>query len=186
MKKIILFLMITGFTYSFAQVSEFAKIDKIVNEKFKVIQKKYKKKFPEERQIEIAEINKFRRESYQKALEVLQKDDVQVDLSSLEKNLTKEAIFETGIPSFRMLFAENFDTSSLEGEQGMIKSTLKFLVDEKGRVSNVSAEGIDSYFNQEAVITFYKISEIGKWKPAEKDGVPVKSVFRMPLTMNFD
>lgn len=186
MKKVFLTLFLLVFTIYYSQVSEFAKIDKIVGEKYRAIEKKYKKKFTEERQQEIAEVNKYRRESYQKALAVIQKDDVKIDLDSLAKNLTKEAIFETGIPSFRMLFADNFDTSSLEGEQVMIKSTLKFLVDEEGRVSNVSAEGENSDLNQEAIITFYKISDKGKWKPAEKDGVPVKSIFRMPLTMNFE
>ena len=186
MKKTILFLMIAVFTQSFAQVSEFAKIDKVLNEKYSEIQKKYKKKFPIERQKEEAELNEFRRESYKNAINFIQKDDVQIDFNSLEKNLTKQAIFEGGIPSFRMLFAENFDTSSMEGEKGMIKAILIFVVDEKGKVSNVWAEGEDSDFNQEAIITFYKISDKGKWNPAEKDGVPVKSVFRMPLTMNFE
>ena len=63
---------------------------------------------------------------------------------------------------------------------------MKFLINENGKVSNIIAEGSDFDFNQEALITFYKISEKGKWKPAEKDGVPVKSVFQMPLTMNFE
>lgn len=186
MRKIIITLFILTYIFSYSQVSEFAKIDKVVNEKYREIEKKYKKKFTEERLKEEVELNEFRKESYKKAIDFIQKDDVKIDFNSLEKNLTKDAIFEGGIPSFRMLFAENFDTSSMEGGKGMIKAILKFVVNENGKVSNVSAEGSDVGFNQEAVITLYKILEKGKWKPAEKDGVPVKSVFQMPLTMNFE
>ncbi|MFT3918408.1 energy transducer TonB [Cloacibacterium sp.] len=186
MKKVFLTLFLLVFTIYYSQVSEFAKIDKIVGEKYRAIEKKYKKKFPEERQQEIAAVNKFRKESYKKAIDFIQKDDINIDFNSIPRDFTKEAEYETGMSGFRNLFSENFDASELEGGKGTIKCVVKFLINENGKVSNIIAEGSDFDFNQEALITFYKISEKGKWKPAEKDGVPVKSVFQMPLTMNFE
>ena len=113
MKKVFLTLFLLVFTIYYSQVSEFAKIDKIVGEKYRVIEKKYKKKFPEERQQEIAAVNKFRKESYKKAIDFIQKDDISIDFNSIPRDFTKEAEYETGMSGFRNLFSENFDASEL-------------------------------------------------------------------------
>ncbi len=62
----------------------------------------------------------------------------------------------------------------------------RFLVDEKGNVSNVTAEGSNREFNLLTIITLYKTMNKGKWKPAELNGVPIQSIFAMPLTMQFE
>ncbi len=186
MKKGISIISLFLFSFAFAQLSEIPKIDKEVNKRYDAIHKKYRKKQSEERLKEEAEVYAYKAAAYKNAIENIQKNEIKVDLNSISNDFTKEATFESEIFGFRKLFMENFDTSSIDGERGTLKSILIFLIDEKGEISNINAEGNDAVFNYQAILTLYKILDKGKFKPAEKDGIAVKSVFRMPLTMNFE
>ncbi len=185
-KYTLLFCLFFGWISIGAQLSEIGKINREVDKRQSVLWKKYKKEFPKEREAEQQAIDDYRRNEYAKAIAVLQKNEVKMDLDSIPKEtLTKEAEYETGMQGFRRLFSENFDTSSMIDSSGTLESWVKFLVQKDGKVSNVRAEGDSENFNQEAIITFYRIIDKGTWKPAEKDGVPVQSVYRFPIKMTF-
>ncbi|SFI27590.1 energy transducer TonB [Halpernia frigidisoli] len=179
----LLFVLICGFMFS--QISELSKIDKEVSNRYSKISKKDLRKFPEQSKLEMAKIEDYRNEEYRKVVANIQKDEIKVDLNSIEKNPTKSAEFEGGINEFRKLLANNFDTSILESGTGTLKTEIQFLVDEKGIPSNVEATGNSNLFSQVAIITLYRTLNNTKWKPAEKDGVAVKSVYKLPLTIQF-
>ncbi|AQX09106.1 energy transducer TonB [Elizabethkingia ursingii] len=95
----------------------------------------------------------------------------------------QEAAFTGGIDKFRNLFQSNFDNSSVEGE-GTMKTTVTFVVERDGSLSDVKASGPNSDFNREAERTIRSIK--GKWSPGKLNGDPVRSRFRFPVTMNFE
>ncbi|RQP08966.1 MAG: energy transducer TonB [Chryseobacterium sp.] len=88
-----------------------------------------------------------------------------------------------GLNKFRNLVAQNFDTGIMEGE-GTVKTTITFVVERDGSISDVKASGPNSTFNREAERTIRSIR--GKWKPGKVNGQEVRSRFRLPLTMNFE
>lgn len=186
MRKSLILFFLGLFGLSFAQVYEFEQVDRIVNQKFIELNRKYKKKKSEERQKEEAEIYQFWKNANLAIIEKIKASEPTVDLNSIEKPTTKEAQFEGQINGFRKLFAENFDTSAVSSPSGTFTAVLRFLVDEKGDISNAIVEGKNENLNVEALRTFYILKEKGKWFPAESDGVAVKSVFIMPLTMRFE
>ncbi len=95
------------------------------------------------------------------------------------------AAFPGGAMEFRKLVLNNFDTSIFKGDEGLIKTTVYLSIDEKGKISNIFAEGENKVFNAEAVKAI-TVANAGKiWKPATEDSNPVKTVFKLPLTMQF-
>ena len=95
----------------------------------------------------------------------------------------QQADFSGGINKFRSMVQSNFDTSAVEGE-GTLKTTVTFVVERDGSISQVSASGPNADFNREAERTIKGIK--GKWNPGKLNGQPVRSRFRFPLTMNFE
>ena len=95
----------------------------------------------------------------------------------------QEAVFGGGIDKFRNLFQSNFDNGSVEGE-GTLKTTVTFVVERDGSLSDVKASGPNSDFNREAERTVRSIK--GKWTPGKVNGEQVRSRFRFPVTMNFE
>ncbi len=86
----------------------------------------------------------------------------------------------------RSLVSENFDTSIFSGDEGLIKTTVYLSIDEKGKISNISAEGDNTVFNAEAVRAVTLANDGKLWKPATENSTPVKSVYKLPLTMKFE
>ena len=72
----------------------------------------------------------------------------------------------------------------MEGGEGTLKTTVTFIVERDGSISDVKASGSNSDFNSEAVRTVKSIKS--KWVPAKINGQPVRQRFRLPLTMNFE
>lgn len=169
-----------------AQLSKIAEIDRIYSSKGKEIYNKYKKVRNEERKLEEEKINNERLDGYEVAIKHIQKDDPQINSEDLKKDFTKLAEYETGITGFRKLIAQDFDSSAITDTDGTLRTVARFLVDEKGNVSNITAEGSNREFNLLTIITLYKTMNKGKWKPAELNGVPIQSIFAMPLTMQFE
>ncbi|KAF5276597.1 hypothetical protein FQR65_LT16304 [Abscondita terminalis] len=77
----------------------------------------------------------------------------------------------------------NFDNGSVEGE-GTLKTTVTFVVERDGSLTDIKASGANSDFNREAERTIRSIK--GKWKPGKLNGEPVRSRFKFPVTMNFE
>ena len=100
------------------------------------------------------------------------------------ESVDQEAEFPGSLNSFRNKIGENFDNSAMEGGEGTLKTTVTFIVERDGSISDVKASGSNSDFNSEAVRTVKSIRT--KWVPAKINGQPVRQRFRLPLTMNFE
>ena len=100
------------------------------------------------------------------------------------ESVDQEAEFPGSLNSFRNKIAENFDNSAMEGGEGTLKTTVTFIVERDGSISDVKASGSNPDFNSEAVRTVKSIKT--KWVPAKINGQPVRQRFRLPLTMNFE
>lgn len=94
-----------------------------------------------------------------------------------------EAKFEGGEAEFRKKIANSFDGSQFESE-GVLKTTLTFVVERDGSISNIKADGKDASFNAEALRTIKSIK--GKWTPAKVKGESVRSYFKFPISMKFE
>lgn len=94
-----------------------------------------------------------------------------------------EAAFEGGIDAFRNKVMNKFDASGFENE-GVIKTTITFIVEKDGTISGIKADGMNGDFNSEALRTIKSIK--GKWTPAKVKGESVRSYFKFPISMKFD
>lgn len=95
------------------------------------------------------------------------------------------AEFPGGANALRSLVASKFDTSIFKGDEGLIKTTIYLSIDETGKISNIFAEGDHKVFNAEAVRAITAANEGKIWKPATENNNPVKTVYKLPLTMQF-
>ena len=66
-----------------------------------------------------------------------------------------------------------------------LNTTVSFVVDENGSITDIKAEGENISFNKQAEIAMYLISEKFT-KPALQKGNAVKYAFRMPLSIKFE
>jgi hypothetical protein len=55
----------------------------------------------------------------------------------------------------------------------------------KMETTNIKADGKTAAFNNEAVRTMKEVVSNKTWKPATDDGKPIATVFRLPITFNF-
>ncbi len=96
------------------------------------------------------------------------------------------AEFPGGPNALRSSVSTEFDTAMLNGDIGKLKTIVYVSIDETGSVSKITAEGDNEVFNAEAIKAF-KIANADKvWSPATEDSKPVKSVYKMPITMQFE
>ncbi len=96
----------------------------------------------------------------------------------------KPAEFPEGLNELRRSLANNFDSSTFKGKE-TLKTQLYISIDENGKTTDIRAEGPNQAFNDEAVRSM-KLSTADKvWKPATEDGKESATVFKFPITMNF-
>lgn len=95
-----------------------------------------------------------------------------------------EANFIGGINSFRTKVVQNFDNGSFEGSNNVMKTTISFIVEKDGSISNIKAKGANASFNKEAEETIKNLK--GKWNPAKLKGENVRSYFNFPISMQFE
>ena len=108
--------------------------------------------------------------------------DKPVDTKEIHTSVDVEADYGNGgLNGFRAKVHENFDTEAVEGE-GVLTTTVKFVVETNGTVSQVKATGSNADFNREAERV---VRSIKGWKPAKKGGVNVRSYYSLPLKMQF-
>lgn len=95
-----------------------------------------------------------------------------------------QASFEGGIDSFRNKVMNKFDNSGFEtGET--LSTTITFIVETNGTISEIKTNGKDATFNAEALRTIKAVK--GKWIPGKnKKGEAVRSYFKFPISMKFD
>ena len=106
-----------------------------------------------------------------------------VDTNIVHTSVDVEADYGNGgLNGFRAKVAENFDNEAVEGE-GVLTTTVKFVVETNGTVSQVKATGSNADFNREAERV---VRSIKGWKPAKKGGINVRSYYSLPLKMKFE
>ncbi|PWN68889.1 energy transducer TonB [Chryseobacterium phosphatilyticum] len=106
------------------------------------------------------------------------------DPAKIETELSVEANYKGGIDSFRNKVMNNFDSSGFESD-GVMKTTITFIVEIDGTISGVKANGTNADFNNEAIRTIKSIK--GTWIAAKnKKGESVRSYFKFPISMKFD
>ncbi|WP_447951089.1 energy transducer TonB [Chryseobacterium koreense] len=93
------------------------------------------------------------------------------------------AEFIGGINAFRNKVVSSFDTSAMDGTGEVVKTTVTFIVEKDGTISDVKASGPNATFNREAEKTIRSVR--GKWIPAKLGGENVRSYFKFPVTMQF-
>ena len=105
------------------------------------------------------------------------------DKQEIHTSVDVEADYGSGgLNGFRAKVVENFDSEAVQGE-GMLTTTVKFVVETNGTVSQVKATGANPDFNREAERV---VRSIKGWKPAKKGGVNVRSYYSLPLKMKFE
>ena len=95
-----------------------------------------------------------------------------------------EAKFMGGIDAFRNNVVNKFDTSVMDGTSEVVRTTITFIVEKDGTISEVKASGSNSDFNRQAEKTVKAVK--GKWVPAKLNGENVRSYFKFPITMQFE
>lgn len=95
-----------------------------------------------------------------------------------------EAKFPGGIDAFRNQVSKYFNQDSFDGSGDLLKTTITFIVEKDGSISNITANGSDVSFNKEAIKTVGKIKS--KFMPAQEKGKNVRYAFKMPIAMQFD
>lgn len=105
---------------------------------------------------------------------------------NIDSQITTVAEYPGGHNQLRNNVAKLFDGSKMnEKNQKTMRVEINYIVDETGKVTDVTATGNDEVFSTEAVSAFKKANENVVWKPAEKDGEPVRYRMKMPMTMSF-
>ena len=98
--------------------------------------------------------------------------------------LSEGAKFEGGIDAFRNKVMNKFDVSAFD-DQGSVSTTVTFIVERDGTISDIKTNGKDASFNAEAIRTIKAVK--GKWVPGKnKKGESVRSYFKLPISMKFD
>lgn len=105
----------------------------------------------------------------------------QVSESQIYSEVEQTAEFPGGINAFRKKVSENFDSSAIEGADGVVKGEVTFVVERDGSITDVKVNGKNSDFNSEAVRTVKSIKN--KWAPAKINGQTVRYRYRLPLAM---
>ncbi|CAM3084408.1 energy transducer TonB [Kaistella daneshvariae] len=95
-----------------------------------------------------------------------------------------QAVFNGGIDAFRNKVINNFDTSVMEGTGEVVRTTVVFIVEKDGTISEVKATGPNADFNRAAEKTIRSVK--GKWTPAKIKGENVRSYFKFPISMQFE
>lgn len=106
------------------------------------------------------------------------KDPNAIEVAAVQAN------FEGGIDAFRNKVINKFDGSGFVDE-GTLSTTITFIVETNGTISDIKTNGKDASFNAEAIRTIKAVK--GKWIPGKnKKGEAVRSYFKFPISMKFD
>ena len=98
--------------------------------------------------------------------------------------LSDQPVYPGGIEKLRAHVAELFYADSILPDQNLLKTSVLFVVEKDGSISNVKADGENFTFNRQAEIAMYLLPQ--KFTPAKMDGNAVRYRFRLPLSMNLE
>ena len=108
----------------------------------------------------------------------------QVSETQVYTEVEQLAEFPGGINAFRSKVQNNFDTSVMSGDEGVVRGTITFVVERDGSITDIKADGSNKDFNSEAIRTVKSVKN--KWSPAKINGQAVRYRYRLPLTMQFE
>lgn len=98
--------------------------------------------------------------------------------------IDKKANYPGGIDALRNEVAQLFYAEGVYSETDQVKTSVDFIVEKDGSISNVKAVGDNFTFNRQAEIALYSVHE--KFSPAYYNGNPVRYQFKLPLALNFE
>lgn len=108
----------------------------------------------------------------------------QVSETQVYAEVEQLAEYPGGLNAFRNKVGSDFDQSVMDGDEGTVKTTVSFVVERDGSITDVQAKGPNKNFNSEAIRTVKAIRT--KWKPAKINGQNVRYRYTLPVTMNFE
>lgn len=91
--------------------------------------------------------------------------------------------FPGGMKAFVTKVSDGIRTKKITGE-GQVRAEPTFDIDEKGNITNVRVAGKNSSLNEELEREIKSVKT--KWRPAQRDGVAVNFMMRVPITMVFE
>ena len=80
------------------------------------------------------------------------------------------------VKKIQQMILQNKSTPDIQ-----LMTTVKFIVEPDGSLSNISAKGENQSFNEEAELAVKTIQV--KWIPGEANGKKIKSLYSMPIKM---
>ena len=81
------------------------------------------------------------------------------------------------VKKIQQMILQNKSTPNIQ-----LMTTVKFIVEPDGSLSNISAKGENQSFNEEAELAVKAIQV--KWIPGEVNGTKIKSLYNMPIKMS--
>lgn len=96
----------------------------------------------------------------------------------------EQAQYPGGFAKLRAQVADLFYSESVLADENHLRTSVLFMVERDGSISNVHAEGDNFTFNRQAEIALYLLPE--KFSPAKVNGNAVRYRFRLPLAMTFE
>ena len=185
--KLTILFSLFVFSFYYSQIDEINEIDKVFDKKTAKIPVKNKnsKKYWKY----ATEINVERIAEYDKLLnQIFIKDSTEIPELKPQQEDKIISYKNNGIGGFRNDISKNLDITEhpfLPNLVGMqLKTELKWIVDENGKIRKVEAKGENEAFNTLSKIALYKTE--GNWIPAQKEGENIKSSFRFPIISQID
>lgn len=88
-----------------------------------------------------------------------------------------------GINNFKTQIKNNFQIDKVD-EKDIFETSIRFIVEKDGTISNIKAVGENESFNKETVRAILKIKD--KWNPAKIKGQKVRSLSGVRFTMDIE
>lgn len=101
------------------------------------------------------------------------------ELEMIFANPAKQPYYIGGLDAFSGFFHRNFVMPSRFKGSGV--STVSFVVEKDGSLSNIKVINDLGYGTKKELLRVLKLSP--KWKPGEMHGKPVRTSYRMPITL---
>lgn len=117
----------------------------------------------------------------------LEKKTVQ-DISTAVEGVAADLVpaeYPGGVNELRKKVSKNFNSAIFGETNGLVRSTITFVVDKNGSIRDLKTEGENEKFNNEVLRVTKEANENITWKPATKDGEPVAYRYNLPMAMQF-
>lgn len=202
MKTISVTIFLLFFSFGFSQQNdEFKRVKMYFDSQKQLIDTEFQKKYNSETNLFVKEnlkkdynyfiqkIDSVRNVAYLGALIRVKNNEGLKNINAKNEEIGFQNVqtpeFPNGIDALREKVASLFYSKGIEYCKNELNTTVSFVVDENGSITDIKAEGENISFNKQAEIAMYLISEKFT-KPALQKGNAVKYAFRMPLSIKFE